>query len=147
MKIAAIMTRDVRVASPDQSIREAAQWMADLGVGLLPVGENDSLVGVITDRDIAVRAVASGLSADTAIGDVMSPEVMYCFEDQAIDEVANNMYEIQVRRLPVLNREKRLVGIVSLGDFALKADGPAANALQGICRPGGAHSQSEAMRH
>lgn len=146
MKISEMMTRDVQMASPDQSIREAARWMADLGCGALPVAEGDRLVGMITDRDIAVRAVANGLSADTPVRNVMSSEVMYCFEDQSVEEIARNMRDIQVRRLPVLTREKRLVGIVSLGDLALDAEEPAADALQGISRPGGQHSQPDA-RH
>jgi CBS domain-containing protein len=146
MKISEMMTRDVQMAKPDQSIREVARCMADLGCGALPVEEGDRLVGMITDRDIAVRAVANGLSADTPVRDVMSSEVMYCFEDQSVEEVARNMRDIQVRRLPVLSREKRLVGIIALGDLALDAEEPAADALQGISRPGGRHSQPDS-RH
>lgn len=146
MKISEMMTRDVQMTNPEQSIREAARCMADLGCGALPVADGDRLVGMITDRDIAVRAVAKGLSADTPVRDVMSSEIMYCYEDQSVEEIARNMHDIQVRRLPVLNRDKRLVGIVSLGDLALDAEEPAANALQGISRPGGQHSQPDS-RH
>jgi CBS domain-containing protein len=118
--------------------------MAQLDIGALPVEESDRLVGMITDRDIAVRAVAQGRGADTPIRDVMSHDVKYCFEDQTIDEVTRNMGDIRVRRLPVLSREKRLVGILSLGDLAIDATAQdeAGEALGGISRPGGQHSQS-----
>ena len=116
MKVREAMTGDVRLADPDRSIREAAQMMADQDIGALPVGENDRLVGMITDRDIAVRAVAQGLGPDTKIREVMSKQVMYCFDDEDLDDAVHNMGDIKVRRLPVLNRDKRLVGIISIGD-------------------------------
>jgi CBS domain-containing protein len=143
MQVNEAMSTDVRLANPDQTIREAAAIMAEIDAGVLPVGDNDRLVGMITDRDIAVRGVAKGLKPDARVRDVMSKEVMYCFEDEDIDDVALNMAELKVRRLPVLNREKRLVGILSLGDIAL-ADGPdaAGEAICGISEPGGMHSQS-----
>jgi CBS domain-containing protein len=136
------MSDEVKIANPNQTIREAARLMAQLDCGCLPVGEDDRLVGMITDRDIAVRAVAAGKSLKTPIREVMSLEVKYCFEDAEVDEVAQNMADIKVRRLPVVNHGKRLVGIVSLGDIALTgaADG-AASALCGISEPGGDHSQ------
>ena len=118
MKVRDIMTRDVRVANPDQTIREAAQMMAELDAGALPVGEQDRLVGMITDRDIAVRAVAHGKSPDTRVRDVMTDDVKYCFDDDDVEDVARNMADIQVRRLPVVNRDKRLVGIVAIADIA-----------------------------
>ena len=137
------MTNQVKIANPDQSIRDAARMMAQLDCGCLPVAENDRLVGMITDRDIAVRAVAAGKSLKSPIRDIMSPEVRYCFEDAELDEVAPNMADIKVRRLPVLDHRKRLVGILSLGDMALtEGAGEAARALCGISEPGGAHSQS-----
>jgi CBS domain-containing protein len=123
MQVSEVMSPEVNVASPRQSIREAAQMMAAIDAGALPVGENDRLVGMITDRDIAVRAVATGKGPDTPIGEVMSTEVKYCFADDDLDEVAHNMAEIKLRRLPVLNSKKRLVGIISLADIAL-AEGP-----------------------
>jgi len=137
------MSDDVQIASPNQSIRDAASLMAKIDAGVLPVGDNDRLVGMITDRDIAVRAIALGKGPDTPVRDVMSQDVKYCFEDDDVDDVAQNMADIKVRRLPVLNKSKRLVGIVSLGDLAI-ADGPAnaGEALCGISEPGGAHSQS-----
>jgi CBS domain-containing protein len=143
MQVSEAMSRDVRIASPDQSIREAARIMAEIDAGALPVGDNDRLLGMITDRDIAIRAVAAGKSPDTPVREVMSAEVKYCFEDDDLNEVAQNMADIKLRRLPVLNHDKRLVGIMSLGDMAL-TDGPvnAGTALCGISEPGGAHSQS-----
>ena len=143
MQIREAMSDDVRIADPNQSIREAAMLMAKIDAGSLPVGENDRLVGMITDRDIAVRAIALGKGPDTPVRDVMSQDVKYCFEDDDISEVAQNMADIKVRRLPVLDKGKRLVGIVSLGDLAL-SDGPAnaGEALCGISEPGGAHSQT-----
>ena len=144
MKVREAMTRDVRLVRPDQPIREAAKLMGELDIGALPVEENDRLVGMITDRDIAVRAVAAGRGADTPIRDVMSGEIKYCYEDQTVDEVTQNMGELRIRRLPVLNRDKRLVGILSLGDLAIDetARDEAGEALGGISRPGGQHSQS-----
>jgi CBS domain-containing protein len=140
------MTPDVRLARPEQSLQEAAQMMAEIDAGLLPVADGDRLVGMVSDRDIAVRGVARGLAPDAKIGEVMSREVKYCFEDDDVEEVARNMGEIQVRRLPVMNRDKRLVGIVSLGDIAVSERGQSAGtALSGISEPGGQHSQTGAQ--
>jgi CBS domain-containing protein len=143
MRVSEAMTRDVRVASPDQTIREAAMAMADLDAGVLPVGDNDRLVGMITDRDIAIRAVAQGRGPDTRVRDVMTREVRYCFEDEDLDHVARNMGDIQVRRLPVVNRDKRLVGIISIGDLA-HAEGPmpAGEAIARVSEPSGQHNQT-----
>jgi CBS domain-containing protein len=144
MKVSEAMTRDVRVANPGETIRQAARTMAEIDAGVIPVGDNDRLVGMITDRDIAVRAVAAGKSPDTPIRDVMSSDVCYCFDDQDIGDVAANMADIKVRRLPVVDRNKRLVGILSLGDIAQadSQDQPAVEALCGISEPGGEHSQA-----
>lgn len=143
MKVSEAMTRDVHVAAPNQTIRDAARVMAEIDAGALPVGENDRLVGMITDRDIAIRAVAQGLGPHTTVGDVMTPDVKYCFEDEDVAHVEENMGDIQVRRLPVVDREKRLVGIISLGDLAI-GDSPAqaGEALRGVSRPSGQHSQT-----
>jgi CBS domain-containing protein len=143
MHVNEAMSTDVKIASPNQTLKEAAAIMAEIDAGVLPVGDNDRLVGMITDRDIAVRGVAKGLKPDAKVREVMSQEVMYCFEDEDIEDVALNMAELKVRRLPVLNRDKRLVGIISLGDIAM-ADGPdsAGEAIVGISEPGGMHSQS-----
>jgi CBS domain-containing protein len=144
MKVKDAMTRDVRMTRPDQRIRDAALLMAELDIGVLPVEENDRLVGMITDRDIAVRAVADGRGPDTPIREVMTREVLYCFDDQSVDEVSHNMADLRVRRMPVMDRRKRLVGIISIGDLAQyeQALDEAGEALGGISRPGGAHSQS-----
>ncbi len=141
MKISKCMTRDVQLTNPNQTIRDAAKMMAEIDAGVLPVGENDRLVGMITDRDIAIRAVAQGKSPDTPVRDVMSDEVLYCFDDQELEDVARNMADIKVRRLPVLNRNKHLVGIVSLADLSKKEE-PAvtAKAVSNITKPGGRHT-------
>jgi CBS domain-containing protein len=145
MRVSEAMTRDVRMASPDQTIQDAARMMADADAGALPVSEGDRLVGMITDRDIAVRAVADGKGPQTRVREVMSPEVKYCFDDDDTDAVARNMAEIQVRRLPVVNHDKRLVGIIALADIAITDGGrPAGEALSGISKPGGQHTQSGA---
>ncbi len=143
MQVSDAMSKDVKIVSPSQSIRDAARIMQEIDAGILPVGENDRLVGMITDRDIAIRAVAAGKGPDTPVSAVMSREVKYCFDDDAVAGAAENMADIKVRRLPVLNAQKRIVGILSLGDIALEEGARhAGNALCGISEPGGAHSQS-----
>ncbi|HXS52116.1 MAG TPA: CBS domain-containing protein [Usitatibacter sp.] len=143
MKVGEVMTRDVKLVSPKQSICDAAKMMAECDAGALPVGEDDRLVGVVTDRDIAIRAIAENRGPDTPVSEVMTRQVLYCFEDESIDHVAQNMGEQQVRRLPVLSREKRLVGIVSLGDLSRKAKpNTSGKAVAAISQPGGEHSQS-----
>ena len=113
------MTKNVEVGKPSMSLAEAAQKMRDGDFGILPVGEADRLVGMITDRDIAVRAVAEGKDPyKSNVGEVMTNKVLYCYEDQDVNEVVKNLGDNQVRRLPVLNRQKRLVGILSLGNLA-----------------------------
>lgn len=146
--VSEVMTPNVKIAAPNQTIQQAAGMMADLDAGVLPVGNKERLIGMITDRDIAVRAVAKGLAPDTKVSDVMSAEVKYCFDDDNIDDVARNMGDIKVRRLPVVNRDKKLVGILSLGDIAVE-EGPddAGVALAGISEPGGEHSQAEDGKH
>jgi CBS domain-containing protein len=137
------MTRDVYIADPDETIQQAAMAMAGIDAGALPVGEDDRLVGMITDRDIAIRGIAEGKGPNTKVRDVMTTEVRYCFDDQDIEDVTLNMGDIQVRRLPVLDRDKRLVGIVSLGDVAVAdGNGMAGEALSRLSRPGGEHSQT-----
>ncbi|GAB3378944.1 CBS domain-containing protein [Azotobacter armeniacus] len=118
MKIQEIMTRDVQTIRADQSMREAAQIMDQIDSGALLVNEGDRLVGMLTDRDIAIRAVAKGMDCDTPVRQVMTPNVCYCFEDEEVQHVAENMADIHLRRLPVMSREKRLVGVVSLGNIA-----------------------------
>jgi CBS domain-containing protein len=119
MLVKECMTRNVEIGNPNMSLQEAAQKMRDGDYGALPVGDNDRLVGMITDRDIAIRAVAEGKDPKTAkVNEIISGKVLYCFEDQEIEDVIQNLGDNQVRRLPVLDRNKRLVGIVSLGDVA-----------------------------
>lgn len=143
MRVSEAMSREVRIASPDQSIAEVAQIMAEIDAGSLPVGEDDRLVGMITDRDIAIRGVAKSCEPDTKVREVMTPDVKYCFEDEDLAHVARNMGNVQVRRLPVLNRQKRLVGIVSLGDVATEAQPRhAGEALKKVSEAGGLHGQS-----
>jgi CBS domain-containing protein len=143
MKVSDKMTRNIRVASPDDTIQQAALSMADCDAGVLPVGADDRLIGMITDRDITVRGVAQGKGLDTKVREVMTSDVKYCFEDEDLDHVAHNMGDQQVRRLPVMNRDKRLVGILSLGDVATgEASQSAGEALAGVSQPGGAHTQS-----
>lgn len=141
MKVREVMTRDVRTANPGQSLQEVASEMERFGIGIMPVGENDRLVGMITDRDIAVRGISHGLGPQAHVGDVMSKDVCYCFEEDEMGDLASNMADERVRRLPVVNADKRLVGIVSLGDIATKSDEHAHHALAGISKQGGAHSQ------
>jgi CBS domain-containing protein len=137
MEIREVMTKDVRLVDPDTTLKDAAQMMRDGDFGLLPIGENDRLIGTITDRDITVRAVAAGKDPNrTAVRDAMSEGITWCFEDQSCAEAAALMGEKQIRRLPVLNREKRLVGIVALGDLAVErgADDEAGDALSEISK-------------
>jgi len=139
MRITDVMTHGAVCTRPSESIANAAERMQQLDVGALPVcGNDDKLVGMITDRDITVRATAEGCDPDcTCVSDVMTPEVIYCFEDQDIADAANLMEEKQVRRLVVLNRDKRLVGILSLGDIAVKNDDDrlSGEALERISEP------------
>jgi CBS domain-containing protein len=142
MRISECMTRDVRIVDPDETLEQAALAMAEIDAGILPVGRNDRLVGIITDRDIAIRGVAQGRGPSAKVGDVMSPEILYCFIDDDAGEVLDNLADIQVRRLPVLDREKRLVGIISISDLAGNGEAAqAGEALGDIARPSGQHSQ------
>ena len=142
MQVRDCMSRDVKLCRPDMPIGAAAKLMAEKDIGFLPVGDDDRLHGIITDRDIAVRAVAHAKDHNTPVSEVMSAEIMYCFEDQDINEVAANMAEIQVRRMPVVDRDKRLVGIISLADAARRKAETAAHALEGVVKPGGQHTQA-----
>ena len=139
MKIRDVMTRDAKLTNPNDTLQHAARMMKECDCGVLPVAEGDRLVGMITDRDIAVRCIAAGKGPDTRVREAMTQEVKYCFEDEDADHVAENMAEIQVRRLPVMTHDKRLVGIVSIGDLARK-EPERGMALHGIARPGGQHN-------
>ena len=143
MRVAEVMSRHVQLASPDDSLQDVAKRMVSDDIGFMPVGENDRLVGTITDRDIVARAVALGRDAKTKVRDVMSSDTKFCFDDEEMDHVIQNLGDLQLRRLPVVNRDKRLVGVVTLGDAARKTDPAGAGAgLSAITTPGGQHSQS-----
>ena len=132
-----VMSRDVKLVAPDTTIREAAQQMRDGDFGMLPVAENDRMIGAISDRDIAIRAIADDKGPATTVREVMSEGICWAYEDDSVEQAATIMSERQVRRLPVVDRDKRLVGIVSLGDFAVDSTDiePAAEALSGISEP------------
>lgn len=136
MQVREIMTRGAELIDPDMPLREVARRMRQENLGALPVGENDRLIGMITDRDIVVRGVADARIDAAVAREVMSERVYYCFEEDDLDDAADVMAEHQVRRLPVLNDAKRLVGMVSLADLGLSGSASAARrALQGVCEP------------
>lgn len=132
-----LMSRDVKVISPEMTIQDAARTMSEGDFGMMPVGEDDRMIGTISDRDIAIFAVAEGKGPDTKIREVMSEGIAWAYEDDSVEKAAKIMSERQVRRLPVVNRDKRLVGIVALGDFAVESSEikPAAQALSEISKP------------
>lgn len=136
------MTRDVCVCRPDEPIRDCATAMARNDIGAIAVAENNLLIGMVTDRDITVRAVAAGKGPDTPVGDVLSREVLYCFDDQDLDHVARSMGAAKVRRVPVVTRDDRLVGMLSLADVASRSAKAAGAAIAALSRRGGPHSQS-----
>jgi CBS domain-containing protein len=123
MKLRDVMSADVRCVTPDTSLQAAAVMMKELDVGALPVCDGDRLTGMLTDRDLVIRGLAAGAqTAGRSVAEVMTQGVAWCFDDDSIDTAANLMQERQIRRLPVLSRDKRLVGIVSLGDLAVRAN-------------------------
>jgi CBS domain-containing protein len=132
MQVSDVMTPSVHFVHPEQNLGEVAAVLAQLDVGALPVADKNRLVGMITDRDIVVRGVAEGMGPWSKVKEVMSPDVKYCYEDEKIDHVAQNMADIQVRRLPVMNRDKRLVGIISLADIAARRESAATTAIKGV---------------
>jgi len=136
-RIAEVMTRDVRSVSPHETVRRAAQLMDELNVGALPVCDGQKLVGMVTDRDITVRATAAGQAPDSAhVEDVMTDQVRWCFEDQTVDEVMQQMGDTQIRRVPVVDENTReLIGIVSLGDLATKHSAQVDRTLEEISSP------------
>ena len=139
MKVYDIMSSDVQLITPDDTIQAAAQKMADADVGFLPVGENDKLVGMVTDRDIALRAVARGKNpASTRVREIMTDKVLYCLEDEDVEEAADTMSHLKIRRLPIVDDDKRLVGVLSLGDIAFKHKASTAGTtLVHVCDPHG----------
>lgn len=142
MQISECMSTDIRIVSPQDTLQHAARIMSEIDAGFLPVGEDDRLVGMLTDRDIAIRGVGAGGGAQSRVEEAMTREVHYCFEDEDEEDAFNVMADLQVRRLPVLSRDKRLVGIVSLGDIARDDNTYAGAALASISRDTGIHSQS-----
>lgn len=142
MKVSEVMTRDVKTVRPDQTAKEAATFMLSEDAGSMPVSDGDRLIGMITDRDIAVRGVAQGYGPDTPVSEIMTGDVICAREDDDIDDVAGKMSRAQVRRMPIVDQRDRLCGIVSLGDLAREADEDCAEqALQGVSAPGSQHSQ------
>ena len=142
MKVSEVMSRDVQTVRPDQTAREAAGFMLQADAGAIPVTDGDRLMGMITDRDIAVRGVAQGRGPDTPVRDLMSSDLVAARIDDDTDDVAVRMSEAQVRRLPVVDEQEKLCGIVSLADLTQKGDDSAAEqALEGISEPGGQHQQ------
>jgi CBS domain-containing protein len=142
MKISDVMTRDVQTVRPEQTAREAARFMLSADAGSIPVTEGDRLLGMITDRDIAVRGVAEGHGPDTPVRELMTNDMITARLDDDTDDVAARMSEAQVRRLPVIDDQQKLCGIVSLGDLSQEGDdGAAEQALEGVSQPGGQHQQ------
>ena len=142
MKVSEVMTRNVETIGPDQSVQEAASFMLKADAGSIPVTEGEKLIGMITDRDIAVRGVAEGRGPETLVRDLMSGGPICVRADDNVEDVATRMSEAQVRRLPVIDDQERLCGIVSLGDLSRQGDnGSAEQALEGVSKPGGEHRQ------
>lgn len=142
MKVSEVMTREVRTVRPDEPVKEAAAFMLNANAGSIPVIDGERLIGMITDRDIAVRGVAKGYGPDTPVRELMTDEIICVRENDDVDDVASKMSEAQVRRLPVIDDQERLCGIVSLGDLSRGADEDAAGeALQGVSEPSGQHQQ------
>ena len=134
-KVSDFMTRNVQVVRPDESLRRAAQVMDELNVGALPVCDSNGLVGMITDRDITIRATAAGLPAETRVSDVMTGHARWCTSEQSVQEAMAQMADVQIRRVPVIDADRRVVGIVSLGDLATRHQGHVAAALRRISDP------------
>ena len=142
MKVSDVMTRDVQTVSPDEPVQEAANFMLNADAGSIPVTDGGRLIGMITDRDIAVRGIANGRGPDTPVRELMTDNLVIARIDDDIEEVATKMSDAQVRRLPVIDEEERLCGIVSLGDLSREADTDCASeALEGVSQPGGEHRQ------
>jgi CBS domain-containing protein len=142
MKVSEVMTRDVQTVSPDQPVREAASFMLSADAGSIPVTEGERLIGMITDRDIAVRGIAKGYGPDTPVRDLMTDDLVIVRIDDNVADVATKMSEAQVRRLPVIDEDNRLCGIVSLGDLSRESDTETATqALEGVTQKGGQHQQ------
>jgi CBS domain-containing protein len=137
-----VMTRDVKTVSPDATAQEAASFMLSADTGSIPVCENEKVIGMVTDRDIAVRAIAEGRGPDCSVRDLMSENIICARDTDDVQAVAQQMSDAQVRRLPVVDADDRLVGMVSLGDLSRESQqSAAATALEGVTAPGGQHQQ------
>ena len=142
MKVSEVMTSNVETISPDQTVQRAASFMLSADAGSIPVTDGDRLIGMITDRDIAVRGIAKGYGPDTPVRELMTDDLVTVRIDDDIEDAASRMSEAQVRRLPVIDEQDRLCGIVSLGDLSREADDDCADrALEGVSQPGGEHRQ------
>jgi CBS domain-containing protein len=142
MKVSEVMTRDVQTVRPEQPVQQAASFMLSADAGSIPVTDGDRLIGMITDRDIAVRGIAKGYGPDTPVRELMTNDVICARADDDVEEIASRMSEAQVRRLPVIDEQERLCGIVSLGDLSRESDDDTASeALEGVSKPGGRHQQ------
>jgi CBS domain-containing protein len=131
-----VMTTDVTTLPPSASVFEAAKVMKELNVGAIPICDGRRLIGMLTDRDIVVRLIAEQRNPSEQVHNIMSGQVDYCYEDQDADEAVHIMQDRQIRRLPIVNRERELIGIVSLGDLAVKSDtGASGEALEQISQP------------
>ena len=142
MKVSEVMTREVQTVRPDQPVQEAASFMLSADAGSIPVTDGERLIGMITDRDIAVRGLAKGYGPDTPVRELMTDDLVIARIDDDVEEVASRMSQAQVRRLPVIDQDERLCGIVSLGDLSRETDDDCAvEALEGVSQPGGQHQQ------
>jgi len=142
MKVSECMTSQVETVRADQTVQEAARFMLQADAGSIPVTDGDRLIGMITDRDIAVRGIAKGNGPDTLVRELMTDDLVVARTDEDIEEVARKMSAAQVRRLPVIDKDERLCGIISLGDLARETDDETAEqALEGVTQPGGQHQQ------
>jgi len=142
MKVSEVMTQNVQTVRPDQPVQEAASFMLSADAGSIPVTENDRLIGMITDRDIAVRGIAKGYGPDTPVRELMTNDLVVLRFDDDVEDAASKMSSAQVRRLPVIDQDERLCGIVSLGDLSRETDRDCATqALEGVSQPGGEHRQ------
>ena len=142
MKVSEVMTRDVQTVGPNEPVQRAASFMLGADAGSIPVTDGGRLIGMITDRDIAVRGIAKGYDPETPVRDLMTDDLVIVRVDDDVEDAATKMGEAQVRRLPVIDQEDRLCGIVSLGDLSRETDQDCASeALEGVSQPGGEHRQ------
>ncbi len=142
MKVSEVMTREVQTVRPDQPVQEAASFMLSADTGSIPVTDGERLIGMITDRDIAVRGIAKGYGPDTPVRELMTGDIICARIEDNVEEVATKMSEARVRRLPVIDSQEKLCGIVSLGDLSRETDDETATqALEGVSQPGGEHRQ------